>query len=198
MPSTGDIWQVVAIDLDVDGRIDLVELPLAPRDSVPPRILHNVGGAFAPIISPDFDWPRYAGSDGVGDIDEDGDPDLLARGKTGSLLFRNLHRQIAWRSLPRIGRPLTLDVYGRANQTYVLAASLSSVALPATGIGTLRVDPTTLTVMAVGGIDPLGRAEFSAQVPNAPGLLGATVFWQALTLPPLRLGNLERTTLQAR
>lgn len=61
--------------------------------------------------------------------------------------------------------------------------------------GTLRLDPTSLLVIGSGALDAQGRAAVSLLVPSNPSLVGVSADWQVAVGPPLRLTNLEVTTL---
>jgi hypothetical protein len=135
----------------------------------------------------------------VDDLDGDGDADVLLAGGgqhsgAGGLL-RNTARQVAWRAVPRIGKPLAMDVYGSPFAPWFLAASVHPASVPLGAFGTLGIDPTTLIVTVAGAFDIDGRATAGFAVPATPPLVGASAYWQGLvSSPQLRFTNVERTT----
>ncbi|MFK7743094.1 MAG: FG-GAP repeat domain-containing protein, partial [Planctomycetota bacterium] len=192
----------VAADFDNDGLMDLVGTTF--RGSAygypPSTILHNLGGmAFAAVPDSVLAEPS-AVADSVArlDIDGDDDVDVIVPDGRGLLVYRNLHHQLAWRSLPRVGGRVALDIYGRAGEAFVLgiAPRLAPVPIPLPGLGTLHLDPATLQASAARSIGPEGRFGYVVDLPNAPQLVGVVVFAQALY--PQQIGNLETIELRAR
>ncbi|MCI0585856.1 MAG: hypothetical protein L0323_03330 [Planctomycetes bacterium] len=123
-------------------------------------------------------------------MDGDRDLDAFVRNFGQSRLAINLAFPVAWRGTPRVGKPLTVDIRGPA-----LGVSLANASLPIPPLGTLRLDPATLLVVAGGSFDPQGRASLPLLVPPNPALVGGSFFWQAVVGPPPLLTNLEVTTL---
>jgi hypothetical protein len=196
--------QLVAADVDGDGWSDLIEIDPCgtPCGFTPTRILRNdhVGG-FTPLPGSVVEAPFDTLYSDVGDVDGDGDVDLMLASWHGTELYRNLHHQIAWSALPRVGRTLTLELYGRANEGCVLGLAFAPAAPPLVlpGIGTLRLDLMSLLIAAIGIYDVDGTGVFVGAVPNDPMLLGLSLYWQALSLGATwHLGNLETTTLLER
>lgn len=190
---------LVVADLDGDAWPDIVEVDrLGPTHGYPPpRILRNdQAGGFTSVTGSVVGVPIDFFGTAVGDVDGDSDVDLLIASPTTMALLRNLHHQVAWYALPRVGHPLRLDLFGRANETCVLGVAFAPAAIPLPGLGTLWLDPASLLVIAVGSYDANGLGVFTASVPNVPSLVGASLYWQALS-GFTHLGNLEVTTLQA-
>ncbi|MGH7152004.1 MAG: FG-GAP repeat domain-containing protein, partial [Planctomycetota bacterium] len=131
-----------------------------------------------------------------GDVDSDGDPDVLFLDGSERPRLRvhsNLTRQLTRRALPRLGKPLTLDLYGPTWGAWFLAASPGTGNLPLPPLGTLRLDPTVLIFLLGGLLDAQGRAAPTFPVPATPALVGGTIYWQALVVGPAKLSNLEAT-----
>ncbi len=130
-----------------------------------------------------------------GDVDEDGDPDLLTcdPGWGYGRLHSNLRRHVAWRSLPRIGWTMNMDLHGAPDDSWLLASALGTTRIPL-GIGVLFLDPATLTVVGSGQLDGAGKGTMPVPVPNDPALVGTSVYWQAAIGSPMRLTNLETST----
>jgi hypothetical protein len=96
--------------------------------------------------------------------------------------------------MPRVGKPLSLDLRGPAQGSWVLLLSTETGAtvLP---FGTLRLAPTALVVAGFGQLDHAGAASITFGVAPLADWVGITLHWQALLGLPLALTNLESTTL---
>ncbi|HET6202410.1 MAG TPA: VCBS repeat-containing protein [Planctomycetota bacterium] len=183
---------VSLLDVDGDGDLDawIAEDPL-------PRLSMNDGsGVFSDAgLSLPVGWSR-ATDIATGDLDGDGDPDVVLADAGRIRVLSNLERQLAWRALPRVGKPLVLDLHGPAWGGWFLGLALGTANVPIPPFGTLRIDPT-LTFPPLGGIfDAQGRAAVTNAVPPSPSLVGATLYWQALVVGAgyPRFTNLETTT----
>lgn len=130
----------------------------------------------------------------LGDVDGDGDLDALTGNLGVSPFLFNLTRQLAWRGILRIGKPLTLDLCGPASGSWFLAFALGTANLPIPPIGALRLDPASLTFLPGGTLDAQGRSSVMLPVPPVTSLVGIPVYWQAVVASPLALTNLEITT----
>ncbi len=195
LPALSDGTVAVALgDLDGDGDLDAFV-----GNSNPPNRLHlNDGtGVFTDVTATNLPalLDPFTRAVALGDVDGDKDLDAVV----GSViqqnrLYTNLTRQVAWRGIPRVGKPLVLDLRGPPNGAWLLAASLASASIPLPPFGMLRLDPATLFVVAGGALDSQGSASLSFLVPSSPTLVGVSVYWQAAVAPPALLTNLEITT----
>jgi large repetitive protein len=191
-PLSGSTGAAAFTDFDEDGDLDLFTTS-SPQN----RFLVNGGpGVFADEtvtnLPPLFDYPSALA---LGDLDGDGDVDALVAAPDEDRIYTNLSRQLSWRGIPRAGKALTLDLWGPANGSWLLAASAGSGSIPVPPVGTLRLFLPTLFVVGGGGLDPQGRASVSFPVPANPALVGLSFYWQALVGPALRFTNLEITTV---
>ncbi|MCU0864562.1 MAG: VCBS repeat-containing protein [Planctomycetes bacterium] len=195
-PAPSDGYFAAAGDFDGDGDLDVL---LANGALVNAGALYaNDGsGAFTLVPGAADDAPNYIREIAPVDLDGDGDLDAVVATYGPPRLWWNRMRHLSWRTLPRIGYPLVLDVEGRAGDPYALALALAPTLQPLPGLGTLRLDPASLVVMATGALDAAGKAVFQQPVPPIPALVGLTLYWQAMTGTTARLGNLERTTFLA-
>ena len=203
LPVDQDITLGIAlVDLDGDGNLDVyhansfdctfgVPGAFACTGGVNRLSLNDGAGVFtnSPLIPSEAEFSFRVET---GDLDNDGDNDLVVVGTTG--IQRNLTQHIAWRSLPRVGKPLELDVYGDANATWILVASANKADVFLPAFGHLGIDPTTLVAITGGFLSATGEASGSFAVPADPMLIDASIYWQGLVGTPQRFTNVERTT----
>lgn len=129
----------------------------------------------------------------LGDVDGDQDLDALV-GSNGQGVHANLSRHVAWRGIPRIGKPLSVDIYGTPGGRWLLAWSPGTASIAFPPFGTLMLDPAGLHIAGAGEFGPEGLASMTFDVPDTPALVGASLYWQGLIGEPLLASNLERTT----
>jgi len=190
-------YAVVLGDVEGDGDLDA----FVGNNVGQNRLYRNDGtGVFTDVTATSLTTPPdHTAALALGDLDLDGDLDVIAGNTLGGLgslnrVYVNLSRQLAWRGIPRVGKPLVLDLWGPPSGAWLLAASLGSANIPLAPFGTLRLDSATLWLVAAGALDPQGRASVSLLVPSIPALVGIPVYWQAGVAPPALLTNLEITT----
>ncbi len=193
-------WQsydLALVDVDQDGDPDYVALGRTDGNSYSESKLYLNDGAG------EFTDASYRMHDALlgtrvafGDVDEDGDPDLVASGTTAlsARLWTNLRRHLAWRAIPRIGQTMHLDVTGEPDDPWMLAYSAGRTRIPL-GIGVLFLDPFTAVMAGSGTMNAVGKGTFPVGIPNDVGLVGEIVYWQAMIGTPVRLSNLEITTI---
>ncbi len=194
LPVVSDMTYAVALgDVDGNGNLDA----LVGNDGQDRLYLNSGTGVFTDATTTDL--PTLSDSTSaiaLGDLDGDGDLDVFAGNAVQSgRTYTNLARQLAWRGIPRAGKPLALDIWGPAGGTWLLAASVGSANIPLPPFGTFRLFPPTLFIVAGGTLDPQGRANITFPVPANPAIVGLSLFWQAVVGPPLRFTNLEVTTV---
>ena len=195
-PGNGRTISLTAADFDGDGDLDLIETQFV--SPVPTRLLENDGLGHFTVVGNGLPEVRAVAHEfAAADFDRDGDLDafLVAQGPPN--MYWNLRHQLAWRDLPRIGRPLTIDLFGTPGEPYAFAASPTRLELPVPPYGMLQIDVGNVLVFEFGVLGAQGRTDRTYQVPAIPAFVGANVYWQALTGVAPVLGNLEITTLRA-
>jgi hypothetical protein len=186
----------IALDVDGDGDEDLLNAPggsdfqLMINDG---KGYFSDGAAFVDTIGSVWHW-NGAGQMVAVDIDNDDDMDFVLAAEQQTRTVFNLSRQLAWRAIPRVGKSLTMDLYGPTNGQYLLAASRLTTSIPMPPYGILRIFPSTIIYQSNGNLDNNGRSSVSFNVPSTPALVGVSLYWQAVVGPMARLSNLEITT----
>ena len=194
----GPSWTLTALpvtdrievaDFDLDGDFDV--LGANGSDEL---LLNDGTGTFTAQQL----WPAGTIEDfrelRVADLDLDGDLDAVGADYQLRALW-NVDRHLAWRRLPGIGKPLLLDLYGDPASPWLLAWAPLPAFVPLGALGTLRLDPAGLFPLDTGTLGGDGQATFEASLPADPGLLGVTLYAQALLGSPLVFSNLEAVPL---
>jgi hypothetical protein len=179
-------------DVDGDGDLDLV---VGNYGSAQNRVyLNNGSGTFADFTATQF--PMIGDSTSsvtLGDVDGDGDLDLVVGNWGRNRLYLNLHRQLDVPHILRTGYPFTLDVYARCGPPRLFDVALTWLSLgtarvPLPPLGRLGIDPATAAPLPPVLVpQPAGMASITLNVPNTPALVGVTIHAQTvLVQPPLQ------------
>ncbi|KAA3607984.1 MAG: VCBS repeat-containing protein [Planctomycetota bacterium] len=130
----------------------------------------------------------------AGDLDGDHDLDLLLGMEVQARLYQNLDRQLVWKQIPRIEKPLSLVLFGPPFGSYRILASRNRAEIEFPPYGTLWIDPAEILFDQSGSLDGEGQAQLQSQGPISATLQDRSFYWQALIGHPWKLSNLERTT----
>ena len=109
-------------------------------------------------------------------------------------MLTNLTRQIARGSIPRPGRPASIDLYGTPGGAVVPLRLDGTTSFPFPPFGNVLIDPASAVQFASGtfgqpGTPLAGTATVAALTPNEPALVGWTTYWQALDAAAMSLTN---------
>jgi hypothetical protein len=197
---------LVAADVDEDGDLDLFAHG-SPFDFRPTRLLRNDGAfQFANASGTGDPWSGLPAHDSghplVGDIDGDGDSDLLVSQSSRTTVLQNLRRQLVAREDPHVGAVWRLDVLQRPLGTSaggVLVGITDLAPAQVTPFGLLRVDLQFASGFGFVPIAVAGPVEVATlPIPNLPALRGLPLFAQNVAFDgsTVRLGNQLRGVLR--
>jgi len=189
LPTDDPSGVLVLGDVDRDATIDVVQLR---QDGIGIWRGDGSGGFAAQEVVAGFAPHRPL----LADLDRDGDPDLVGVSHGRPLVYTGVSGgQVARRTVPRVGKPLAIEVFGAPSSPWFLAASPGTAEIALGAFGVLRLDPSVLWPLGGGAVPTSGVTTITIPVPNHPSLAGVSVHWQALTGSPLTLTNRESTTV---
>ena len=181
-----DIRNLVLADVDENGTLDIL---LGGKRAVQ-LVTNNGSGLLTRVYGAVGPYERHWGPIAVGDIDFDGDPDVLSGDETYQRrAVINLRHQVDAPLLARLGRRYRLDVYGEGGYAPpLLAAPFASTALaspriPIPPFGLFGLGPVGVLTWPGISLAPgtgFGALEFT--IPNNPSSIGQTLYTQAVVL----------------
>ena len=207
-----------AVDLDGDGDLDIVATsePNGAIQGINRQFINDGTGSFASTPFPAL--REYSRAAAVGDVDGDGDPDVVVGNRGWSpnevylgqaRLFANNTRHVVAENFLRLGTTASIATHARAAgtvspslPTFTFAAtSLLPQAMPLPPFGNLWLDPLTLVPLSAGATTN-GVFVSSLPIPNNASLAGMPIYFQALVegrtpdnQPELRLTNVTGETI---
>jgi len=181
-------------DFEGDGDLDIAVAQFGEW-----HLLRNDGGFVFSVRPGQLLVDTVSGRFTAGDADGDGDADFVVRQVyRGTQILLNRRLQLHSPLIARVGQPWQLELHhfeaeiGPADGAlFAINLARLSPALPLPPLGVLHVDPAgALLAVGVQVAPPTqGRPRLTGfacrwALPNAPGLLGATIFAQALSFGP--------------
>ena len=84
---------------------------------------------------------------------------------------------------------ITFELHGAPGSRAALLRSFALAPTPidVPGVGTLHLDPATLSSASIGLVPPSGVASYTTTVDSDPGMIGRTFYYQGLTSSPRTL-----------
>jgi len=169
LPAVLDItYDARLADVNGDGFLDVVVANGSTSPPTPARNRLYLGDGTGAFVDASDALPNVDDQSralGIGDLDGDGDVDLVVGNAPHDRVLWNLAHQVAWRGLPRLGKPLVFDLFGPPGGTWILDG-------PAAGLA------------GWGHLDAQGRASLELLVPAIPALAGLESLWRAYLGPP--------------
>lgn len=95
------------------------------------------------------------------------------------------------RGRPSVGETITFELHGPVGSHARLMRSFSLASTPIVfgGVGTLHLDPASISSIPMGVVQPSGVATLSTTATTVPGMIGRTVWFQGLTADPRTLSR---------
>lgn len=186
-------YDVVVLDLDGDLDLDLRFVSPSALPWGGGRVYLNDGLGNYTEGAGEFVGSSFDNIE-VADLDLDGDLDMV----NWHSVAWNTTRHLTWRAAPGIGNSIAFDVRGpQAGDPWTVAYSAAPLQVPVAPFGVLQLNPFFgYGVLGSGLLDADRKAQPEAPIPNAPALVGSTLYLQAIVGSPLRLTNRTVLTLQ--
>lgn len=169
------------VGLHGEGAGAAPELAIYSRSSNQPLASHPNGGSiFSVDISPD--GKRYLASRA---------PTNRGYDHTAIELYELGGEDMVVRGRPSVGETITFELHAAAGLRAWLLRSFSLAPTPidVPGVGTLHLDPGTLSSTSMGVVPASGVATLSTIAETVPGMIGRTVWFQGLTALPRTLST---------
>ena len=176
-------------DVDRDGDLDIVSGNGFTSGQQNRLYLNNGSGTFSDATANRMPMVYDSTSSVVlGDVEGDGDLDMVIGNMRQNGLYTNLQRQLDAPYLFRLGRNYQLDVYSRygpatMSETAVPFLSTATARIPLPPFGVLGLDITQMIVLPSFAVQqPAGIGSLTIPVPNLPALAGIAIHTQVLLI----------------